>query len=173
MDSNINIPLETYVNSTYKTFKEAERTYYKSKNKLMVVIYILVTFMIICSLLLLMLGSDVTTSITFLVISVLYLPGIYLIRLLLIKKMYKTNVALHDSTIHYIFYDEYFELSTPLTQSKVKYEAIYSTIEGDNYILLLPSAKKFFIVDKRNCSEELINFLHIKMEEINTRNSKK
>ena len=48
MDSNINMPLETYVNSTYKTFKEAERTYYNSKNKLMVVIYILVIFIIIC-----------------------------------------------------------------------------------------------------------------------------
>ena len=173
MDSNINMPLETYVKGTYETFKEAERTCYKSKNKLIVTLYILITIIIIDSLILIMLGSYVTSSIGSLIFGVLCIPGIYFFRLFFVKKMYKTNIGLHDSTMHYLFYNEYFERSTSLTLLKVKYEAIYSTIEDDNFILLMPSANQYYVVDKRNCSEELINFLHIKMEEIKARNSKK
>lgn len=173
MDSNINMPLETDVECTYETIKEVSRTHLKSDKKRMMQLYRLDALIIFLSLLLLMIGGDKKFAITFLIIGVIWLPIFFLIRSSLIKKAYKTNIALQDATIHYTFYDENFEISTPSTLSKMNYEAIYSTIEDDKYILLLPSSKQYFAIDKRKCSEELINFLHQKMEEIKARNSKR
>ena len=172
MEPNTNMPLETEIKCSYELYKAAANTFLKNNNKRMMTIYIIDALLIILSLLLLVMGDYSAIPIVCLIVGIIYIPCFFILRSIQMKKTFKTNIALHDATVHYSFYEDAIEMTSPVTTSRIKYDAIYTTMEDDRCILLLPSAKQYFIIDKKNCSEELISFLHVKMDEIKVRKKK-
>ena len=173
MDQSTNMPYITEVYCSFNTYKSADRTYLKSKRKWQIFIYILLAILMVeCLVLLFVFNKRDAVVLSMTGICVVYLPLINLIRLAQIKKSYNTNRALHNSTIRYAFYENDFEQSTAVTSSRVRYEALYSAIEDDVNILLFMSSRQYLIIQKKNCSEELLSFLHMKMNEINSRKGK-
>ena len=173
MEQNYNFPLETEIKCTYETYREASKTYKKSQKKYWAIIYILVALLIVGGVFLLIAGSNSFIATVSITLGVIYLPLVQFIYSLKLKKAFKTNIAMQDATIRYSFYEDELELTTPDASSKMKYEKMYSTLEDANCILLLVSARQYFIIKKENCSEELLEFLHVKMDEINARKNKR
>ena len=173
MDQNYNFPLETEVVCTYELFKDAARTYKKGQAKRWGIVYAFIAILIVLSIFLLIVDDNKLFGGFCLSVGIIYVPLLHFIYWLQLQKSYKTNLALRDETIHYSFYEDEIELTSPAASSKMKYEKLYSALEDDKNILLLLSARQYLIIRKEKCSDELLSFLHVKMDEINARKAKK
>ena len=99
MEQNMNMPLETEILCTYDLFKEAAKTYRKSKKKLWITIYALIAFVIVAGCVLLTIDESNVTGICGIACGVLYIPLIWFIQYLQVRKSYKSNIAMQNKTI--------------------------------------------------------------------------
>ncbi len=163
------MPFETEIEITYDVAKGAALTHYRSQKKKWIALIILIALLIILGLFLLIYYDDKLIGALGVIMGIIYIPLIFLIWNIRLKKAYESNKAFKDTKIHMTFWEEELELKTAKTESRIRYDALYSVLEDDKYILLCPSSKQYFVVKKANCSEELITFLHGKAAEINSR----
>ncbi|WP_026496949.1 YcxB family protein [Butyrivibrio sp. WCD3002] len=78
------------------------------------------------------------------------------------KMVFKKNKTQGNMHIHYTFFNEEFQMETALIKNMIRYDALRGITEDRNYFFLKLSSSKILVVQKQNCSPELISFLQEK-----------
>ena len=145
-----------YHSSTTITWEEYKK-FHKTDNTYMRVI----TCILLVSLLG-MLFTFYTKPVFFLltILGILFTLGTYfLLPLLLLKREYRSLPIYHNLKIEYCFYPGFFTVSSKIGMEYYSYKQIQETIETtSNFYLTLPG-DQHFVLEKKNCSGELIKFL--------------
>lgn len=89
------------------------------------------------------------------------------------KMLFEKNNTKGNLSIHYTFYDDEFQMETPLIKNTVRYDALNSIGEDKDYFFFKLSPSKVLVIQKNNCSPELISFLQGKAVNINSRGKTK
>lgn len=76
-----------------------------------------------------------------------------------VKRTWKTNQIAHNKKVHFLFYDNYFEVITHQGNSKFFYNEIYKILETNTNVYILPNNNQGFIVIKDNCPLEFLDFI--------------
>ena len=87
--------------------------------------------------------------------------------------LFEKNNTKGNLSIHYTFYDDEFQMETPLIKNTVRYDALNSIGEDKDYFFFKLSPSKVLVIQKNNCSPELISFLQGKAVNINSRGKTK
>ena len=65
-----------------------------------------------------------------------------------------------NSKIVFRFFEEHFEKKSPIGTSTIYYDKLYKVIETKTNFYLMISPNQGDIIQKENCTEQLIEFLH-------------
>ncbi|MCD8091120.1 MAG: YcxB family protein [Clostridiales bacterium] len=76
-----------------------------------------------------------------------------------LKSNYRAYEQCQSSLISYRFYDDHYETETKSTKTKASYGGILKITENDEFFCIYLSNTYFDIVEKRNCSFELEDFI--------------
>ena len=101
------------------------------------------------------------------IISVVTFPFVMLLALFIAtdvatKMVFNKYKAAGIQNIHYTFYDDEFQMDSSLVKNTVRYDALRGIDENRDYFFLKVSSSKVLVVQKQNCSPELIAFLREK-----------
>ncbi|MCI6271904.1 MAG: YcxB family protein [Erysipelotrichaceae bacterium] len=80
-----------------------------------------------------------------------------------IKKNWESSKLLHGSVNVFRFYNDYFEIENANTKSNFKYVDLFKICEDKNNFYLFYSKLQASIIDKKACSEKLIEFISKKV----------
>ena len=75
------------------------------------------------------------------------------------RRSWETNKMMHNAHVHYAFYEDYVEQIYESGNVKCEYAKLYRVLEAEDAFYLLVAVNQGWIVDKRNCSEELCAFI--------------
>lgn len=89
------------------------------------------------------------------------------------KMVFNKNKAAGNLHIHYTFYEDEFQMDSALVKNTIRFDALRGIDEDRNYFFLKLAPSKVLVVEKQNCSTELISFLKKKAASINSRGKKK
>ena len=78
-----------------------------------------------------------------------------------IKMVFEKNKTADRVNTHYVFYNDGFQMSTPSVTNSIRYDALNRIYENKDYFFLKISSR-VLMVQKCNCSPELISFLQEK-----------
>lgn len=78
------------------------------------------------------------------------------------KMVFEKNKTQGNMHIHYTFFNDEFQMETALIKNMIRYDALRGITEDRNYFFLKLSSSKILVVQKQNCSPELISFLQEK-----------
>ncbi|WP_026670519.1 YcxB family protein [Butyrivibrio sp. AE3006] len=78
------------------------------------------------------------------------------------KMVFEKNKTQGNIHIHYTFFNDEFQMETALIKNMIRYDALRGITEDRNYFFLKLSSSKILVVQKQNCSPELISFLQEK-----------
>ena len=85
------------------------------------------------------------------------------------KMQFNKNKTTGNLNIHFIFHDDEFEMQTSLIKNAIRYDALHSIDENKDFFFIKLSSSKMVVVQKYNCSPELISFLQEKAVAIKSR----
>ena len=95
---------------------------------------------------------------------------VLLITLDIVTKMqFDKNKTTGNLNIHFTFYEDEFQMQTPLVKNMISFDALHSIDESKDFFFLKLAPSKMVTVQKQNCSPELISFLQQKAVDINSR----
>ena len=89
------------------------------------------------------------------------------------RMVFKKNKAAGIQNIHYSFYEDEFQMDSSLVKNTIRFDALRGIDEDRNFFFLKLAPSKVLVVQKQNCSPELISFLKEKAASINSRGKKK
>lgn len=75
-----------------------------------------------------------------------------------IKKNWENNFFFENLETEIHFFDDYLLQMSERGQNKVEYDMIYRILESDNIFALILAGNQGIMIDKNNCSEELMDF---------------
>lgn len=146
-----------YRTITIYTLEEYQKYNKIIQNKLMKRPLILGGFMALCLLLALLIDDAPKVGI---IIGVLLSPVIVpFINARMVKKAYKSNSLLQDTTSEFLFFEEHMEQHSSVGVSKVPYEKLYTILETPANFYMMVAKNQGFIIVKENCDPQLINFI--------------
>lgn len=76
-----------------------------------------------------------------------------------IEKAWKSNQSAQGLVSRYLFYEDRVEQSNALGKTTFAYEKLYRIVETKNNVYLMIGNNQGMILDKANCSEELLAFV--------------
>lgn len=76
-----------------------------------------------------------------------------------IKNAYETNIIMKNADVYYKFYDDRVEVTSPKGIEIVEYSKIYKIIENDTNIYIMLGQNIGFIISKKNCNDDEIEFI--------------
>ena len=80
-----------------------------------------------------------------------------------IRKAWETNDTLKDADIRVDFYDDKLIQKSANSETTVEYSKVYRMFESENVLAIMIATNQGIAIDKRNCSEEAINFIKSKI----------
>lgn len=99
----------------------------------------------------------------FIGIAVVFPVLLFVITELRIRKDFSTNKIAKDTTVSYTFDEEQFTVETSRGTQIIKYSELYRIIESSDNFYLFISDRMAMNVIKKNCGDDLIEFLRGKM----------
>lgn len=95
---------------------------------------------------------------------ILLIMGAYVVALLAItelqiRKGFNTNKIMQNAKVHFVFYEDRFEVLSASGNNHIEYKQLYKMIETKENFYPMIASNNMFIVRKADCSEELIDFL--------------
>lgn len=117
--------------------------------------------------------GDKATIISGLTVPFVLVLVFYIAIMISTKMVFEKNRTSDKLDIHYRFYDDGFQMESPLIKNSVSYDALNRIYEDKDYFFLKLSSSKILVVQKTNCSPELISFLKEKAALINSGGKRK
>lgn len=110
-------------------------------------------------------SGSMETGIFFLVLAGLYPLLLWAVLSHSMHKNYFSQKVPGDRTSHFEFYPDYMAFKTEVSQSEIRYDALYRIIETKANLYLLLSVSQCLILKKEGCPEGLLTLLRqVKMK---------
>lgn len=89
-----------------------------------------------------------------------------------VKKAWDSAPVIHDTVYSYKFFEDKMTVNTPNGEANVKYGDIFKVIEDDEFMMIMVSGNRGYLLKKENCSPDLVLFVQNLAEGANNRKNK-